>query len=96
MDSKFGPDGALYVQVYDGFFRAEPDAGMWRFNYTGGPDTPGAAPEAFPIGGFEVSFTKRAARAASPTRGTSATARRSRPRRTRPTPTPRPGRTRPR
>ena len=25
MDSKFGPDGALYVQTYDGFFRAGTD-----------------------------------------------------------------------
>ena len=60
MDSKFGPDGALYVQVYDGFFRAEPAAGIWRFDYTGGPATPGAAPEAYPIGGNEVSFEKGA------------------------------------
>ena len=60
MDSKFGPDGALYVQVYDGFFRAEPAAGIWRFDYTGGPATPGAAPQAFPIGGNEVSFSKGA------------------------------------
>ena len=28
MDSKFGPDGALYVQTYDGFFRAGPDVGI--------------------------------------------------------------------
>jgi len=41
MDSKFGPDGALYVQVYDGFFRAGPNVGLYRFDYTGGPDTPG-------------------------------------------------------
>ena len=44
MDSKFGADGALYVQVYDGFFRAGPNAGIYRFDYTGGPDTPGANP----------------------------------------------------
>ncbi len=60
MDSKFGPDGALYVQVYDGFFRADPNAGIWRFDYTGGPDTPGASPEAYPIGGNEVTFDKGA------------------------------------
>ena len=36
MDSKFGPDGALYVQVYDGFFRAGPNVGIYRYNYTGG------------------------------------------------------------
>ena len=59
MDSKFGPDGALYVQVYDGFFRAGPNAGIWRFDYTGGPPTPGAAPKAFPIGGNEVALLER-------------------------------------
>ncbi len=60
MDSKFGPDGALYVQVYDGFFRAGPNAGIWRFDYVGGPATPGSAPRAFPIGDFEVAFEKGA------------------------------------
>jgi glucose/arabinose dehydrogenase/type 1 glutamine amidotransferase len=60
MDSKFGPDGALYVQVYDGFFRAGPEAGIWRFDYLGGPATPGSAPKAFPIGGNKVSFSKGA------------------------------------
>ncbi len=45
MDSKFAPDGSLYVQVYDGFFTTGPNAGLWRFTYTGGPDTPGADPE---------------------------------------------------
>jgi PKD repeat protein/type 1 glutamine amidotransferase/glucose/arabinose dehydrogenase len=57
MDSKFGPDGALYVQVYDGFFRANENAGIWRFDYTGGPATPAAAPKAFPTGDHEVSFS---------------------------------------
>ena len=57
MDSKFGPDGALYVQVYDGFFRAGPNAGIWRYDYVGGPSTPGASPKAFPIGGLEVRFS---------------------------------------
>src|SRR5215212_8341011 len=60
MDSKFGPDGALYVQVYDGFFRAGPNAGIWRFDYVGGAPTPGSAPRAFPIGGYDVSFSKGA------------------------------------
>ena len=45
MDSKFGPDGALYVQVYDGFFTTGPGAGMYRFAYTGGPDTPNPDPQ---------------------------------------------------
>ena len=41
MDSKFGPDGALYVQVYEGFFTTGSGAGLYRFKYTGGADTPG-------------------------------------------------------
>jgi PKD repeat protein/type 1 glutamine amidotransferase/glucose/arabinose dehydrogenase len=46
MDSKFGPDGALYVQIYDGFFRANPPVGIYRYSYVGGADTPGANPKA--------------------------------------------------
>ncbi|HEX6020494.1 MAG TPA: ThuA domain-containing protein, partial [Solirubrobacter sp.] len=45
MDSKFGPDGALYVQLYQGFFSTGPDAGLYRFTYTGGPDTPNPDPQ---------------------------------------------------
>ena len=45
MDSKFGPDGALYVQVYSGFFSTGSEAGMYRFTYTGGPDTPNPDPQ---------------------------------------------------
>ena len=36
MDSKFGPDGALYVQTYDGFFRAGPNVSIYRYDYVGG------------------------------------------------------------
>jgi PKD repeat protein len=57
MDSKFGADGALYVQVYEGFFRAEQNAGIWRFDYTGGANTPGSNPTAFPRGGNRVAFS---------------------------------------
>jgi glucose/arabinose dehydrogenase/type 1 glutamine amidotransferase len=57
MDSKFGPDGALYVQVYDGFFRANPNVGLYRFDYIGGPDTPGPDPQARPAGGRKVAFS---------------------------------------
>ena len=57
MDSKFGPDGALYVQVYDGFFRANPNVGVYRFDYIGGPDTPGPDPRATPAGGRTVAFS---------------------------------------
>jgi PKD repeat protein/type 1 glutamine amidotransferase len=57
MDSKFGPDGAWYVQTYDGFFRAGPNVGIWRIEYTGGPDTPMASPSAKPIGNRQVRFS---------------------------------------
>jgi glucose/arabinose dehydrogenase/type 1 glutamine amidotransferase len=57
MDSKFGPDGALYVQVYDGFFRANPPVGLYRYDYIGGPDTPGPDPQATPAGGRRVAFS---------------------------------------
>ena len=56
MDSKFGPDGALYVQTYDGFFRAGPNVGLYRYDYVGGAPTPGANPRAFPIGSNQVRF----------------------------------------
>ena len=57
MDSKFGPDGALYVQTYDGFFRAGTNIGIYRYDYVGGAPTPGANPRAFPIGSFGVRFS---------------------------------------
>ena len=59
MDSKFGPDGALYVQVYDGFFRAGAGVGLYRFDYIGGDATPGADATATPTVGevpLEVQF----------------------------------------
>ena len=96
MDSKFGPDGALYVQVYDGFFTTGPGAGLYRFSYTGG------AGHAEPRPAVEHhrrrrgrSSSRSAARAASRTSGTSATAARPRPSRARRTRTPRPARTAP-
>jgi glucose/arabinose dehydrogenase/PKD repeat protein len=57
MDSKFGPDGALYVQTYDGFFRAGPNVSIYRYDYTGGAPTPGANPRAFAIGNRGVRFS---------------------------------------
>jgi PKD repeat protein len=57
MDAKFGPDGALYVQVYDGFFRANPNVGLFKYEYIGGPDTPGPDPQATPLGGQRVAFS---------------------------------------
>jgi PKD repeat protein/glucose/arabinose dehydrogenase/type 1 glutamine amidotransferase len=44
MDSKFGADGSLYVQTYDGFFRANPGVSIYRYDYIGGADTPGSNP----------------------------------------------------
>ena len=57
MDSKFGPDGALYVQNYSGFFRANSDVGLFRVDYTGGPSTPFANPSGIPIGTNRVRFS---------------------------------------
>ena len=57
MDSKFGPDGALYVQVYDGGFRANPGMGIFKIDYTGGPNTPFANPTGTPLGNREVRFS---------------------------------------
>ena len=94
MDSKFGPDGALYVQTYDGFFRAGPNVGIYRYDYVGGASTPSAAPRAVADRRLQRPLLERAAPAASPTSGSSATAR-PRPRPTRRTPTPRPSATRP-
>ncbi|MGP4097985.1 PQQ-dependent sugar dehydrogenase [Nonomuraea sp. KM90] len=43
MDIEFGPDGSLYVLDYgDGFFRANPDAGLYRIDYTPANKTPQA------------------------------------------------------
>ena len=44
MDSKFGADGALYVQVYEGFFTTGNNAGMYRIAYTGGVRHAGSRP----------------------------------------------------
>ena len=44
----FGPDGALYVGSYAGSYYGfnNTNMGIWRFAYTGGPDTPGPDPQA--------------------------------------------------
>ena len=57
MDSKFGPDGALYVQTYDGFFRAGPGVSIYRYDYVGGASTPGASPKGVPIGANRVRYS---------------------------------------
>jgi sugar phosphate isomerase/epimerase/glucose/arabinose dehydrogenase/regulation of enolase protein 1 (concanavalin A-like superfamily) len=61
MDIEFGPDGALYALDYgDGFFRQNPDAGLYRVNYAPDNKTPQARFSADPISSstapLEVSF----------------------------------------
>jgi glucose/arabinose dehydrogenase len=49
MDIEFGPDGSMYVLDYgDGFFRANPDAGLHRISYAEGNKSPRAAFTATP------------------------------------------------
>jgi len=57
----FGADGALYVGVYSGsyyrFVSSNNTMAVFRFAYTGGPDTPGPDPKAVvPQYGSEVEF----------------------------------------
>ena len=41
MDMQFGKDGYFYLLTYgDGFFDANPDAGMYRWDYVKGPRAP--------------------------------------------------------
>ncbi|WP_338403957.1 TIM barrel protein [Cellulosimicrobium arenosum] len=61
MDMEFGPDGALYVLEYgDGFFRQNPDAGLYKVTYGSENTTPRAFVSADPISGstapLEVTF----------------------------------------
>lgn len=49
MDMEIGPDGSMYVLDYgDGFFRANPDAGLYRIDYVAGNKSPQAAFTATP------------------------------------------------
>ncbi len=58
MDSKYGPDGALYLQTYNGnYFEAGQADGLHRIAYTGGPDTPGPDPQWTNEGGGEIAFS---------------------------------------
>ncbi|MGO1338989.1 MAG: PQQ-dependent sugar dehydrogenase, partial [Cellulosimicrobium funkei] len=61
MDMEFGPDGSMYVLEYgDGFFRQNPDAGLYRITYGSENKTPRAAISATPVSGsdapLEVTF----------------------------------------
>jgi len=61
MDMQFGADGNLYLLTYgDGFFVANPDAGMYRFEYVAGEQKPQAVLNATPTNGvapLEVHFS---------------------------------------
>ena len=58
IDMEFGPDGALYVLDYgDGFFRANPDAGLYRVSYSEGNKAPQASFTATPTSSSEAPLT---------------------------------------
>ena len=98
MDMEFGPDGSLYVVEWgQGFDENNPDSGVYRVDYIQGARSPIANAtvnnDAVPVN-TTVNFSSAGSNdpdgTASPTCGTSATARRRRRRRTRRTPTRRP------
>ena len=70
MDIQFGKDGSLYLLTYgDGFFAANPDAGMYRFDYLKGQRAPRAVLTATPTSGQEpltVSFSSAGSSDADP------------------------------
>ena len=52
MDMQFGADGNFYLLTYgDGFFAANPDAGMYKWEYVAGPQRPRAVMDATPTSG---------------------------------------------
>ncbi len=52
MDLQFGKDGSFYLLTYgDGFFVANPDAGMYRWDYVAGEQSPRAVISATPTSG---------------------------------------------
>lgn len=58
MDIEFGPDGSMYVLDYgDGFFRANPDAGLHRIAYAEGNKAPRAAFTATPTSSSSAPLT---------------------------------------
>ena len=94
MDLQFGPDGTFYLLTYgDGFFAANPDAGMYRWEYVKGQRAPKAVLDTDQTDGADAAdgavLQRRHAgsgsgRLAHATRGTSTvTARPTRPSRTR-------------
>ncbi len=58
IDIEFGPDGSLYVLDYgDGFFRANPDAGLYRIDFTPGNKAPQATLDASPVSSSSAPLT---------------------------------------
>lgn len=58
MDIEFGPDGSMYVLDYgDGFFRANPDAGLHRIAYAEGNKAPRAEFTATPTSSSTAPLT---------------------------------------
>ncbi|MET0447108.1 MAG: PQQ-dependent sugar dehydrogenase, partial [Aeromicrobium sp.] len=58
MDLQFGDDGSLYALEYgDGFFRANPDAGLYRISYAGENKSPQASFTATPISASSAPLT---------------------------------------
>lgn len=58
IDMEFGPDGSLYVLDYgDGFFRANPDAGLYKISYAEGNKSPQARFTATPLSSSTAPLT---------------------------------------
>ena len=70
MDMQFGPDGTFYLLTYgDGFFAANPDAGIYRFDYVKGQRAPQAVLGATPTDGqapLTVQFSSEGSRDPDP------------------------------
>ncbi|HZB29998.1 MAG TPA: ThuA domain-containing protein [Streptosporangiaceae bacterium] len=70
MDLQFGADGNFYLLTYgDGFFAANADAGMYRWEYTKGPQRPRAVIGATPTNGrapLTVQFSSEGSRDEDP------------------------------
>ncbi len=66
MDMQFGKDGSFYLLTYgDGFFAQNPDAGMYRWDYTAGEQSPRAVISATPTSGtapLRVQFSSEGSR----------------------------------
>ncbi|PFG39146.1 glucose/arabinose dehydrogenase [Georgenia soli] len=58
IDMEFGPDGSLYVLDYgNGFFRQNPEAGLYRIDFAAGNKAPQAVIAADPISSSEAPLT---------------------------------------